>query len=731
MLQSYHHFDGGSKEKEMSDDKERGEGLTDDEYDTLQEDIEQEKEEANQKYGYGGPRRFTVSEALRVKKGHVQVIGQIVTVSSVYNMVSAADTECPNCGTKSTYNYYEKDGKPRYAPPNMKDSKCTSCDEKGLKVRPKWMSVVDVELQDTEKFNDIERLFVKLFEDDSKEVRAGEIVTVTGDLDVDKKTEGPRGRYITILYCKSIEYTRKERAELTQGDIEYIEGWKKSVEEQGKNIVDALVEKFVPTVVGNGFAKRSLLLAGVNAGIKNDDDRDPRRLRINVLLVGDPSQAKSVMLRKIVDIIYNARYESAQGSTGLSLTFMVTKENDSHLLRLGPIPLANGSLCAINEMGQMPLEQQRHFLDFAEEGWSTNNKYGINAIIIGNTSLVASANPYGGHWKHPNEIEIDEIPILSQIVERADILVIFRETKPDREKEREYVAAINEIRKNSKNGHYIGYDEFLRVYLMYARTFNPNAEISDDALNMIDEYWVEMSQKGVRGRYRKLESLKRITVAISKLKLKNEADTDDVTEMMELYNVILLHFNQIVPVSQRPKEITSETYVSILREASAYPIAFRELAKTANERKEQINSYIGDDLNIETNRKLRAVYDELLNNEHIILVQQKPAVFQWRQRTDTREEGETMVKADRQASDTSDVSDRVGSSGYNEKECEGVSVPTSDRSDMSDSTYEHLMERQYLPNLNRTIYRCKECPNAPEYYDLNGIIKSHFQPFHK
>lgn len=69
------------------------------------------------------------------------------------------------------------------------------------------------------------------------------------------------------------------------------------------------------------------------------------------------------MLRKIAAIIPNARFERAQGSTGLSLTFMITKEQGySKFLRLGPIPLANGSLCAINEMGQMPLEQQKTFL---------------------------------------------------------------------------------------------------------------------------------------------------------------------------------------------------------------------------------------------------------------------------------------------------------------------------------------------------------------------------------
>ena len=117
------------------------------------------------------------------------------------------------------------------------------------------------------------------------------------------------------------------------------------------------------------------------------------------------------MLRKIVAIIPNARYESAQGSTGLSLTAMVTKEQgDTGVLRLGAIPLASGSLCAINELNQMPLEQHKHFLDFMEEGETSTNKYGINAHIIGHTSLIGSANPRGGKWKDPDKVDYDEHP---------------------------------------------------------------------------------------------------------------------------------------------------------------------------------------------------------------------------------------------------------------------------------------------------------------------------------
>ena len=468
-------------------------GLTDDEYNSLQENIDQATEEANQKYGYGGlPRRLAVSEAMRAKNGNYEVVGQIATVSTVYNMATAISAICLNCNTENGKKFKE----PLYAPPDMRNSKCISCQEKGFKITPEWISTVDIGLQDSEKFNDIERLSVKLFENDTNDVGAGETVSVIGNIDVARKNEGRSGKYVNVLYADSIRYTRREKMELTDQDVKDILAWKDAMQES--ELVNTLVEMFEPTVVTNEYVKKSLLLADVNAGIVNDPNRDPKRLRINVLLVGDPSLAKSVMLRKSSTLVQNGRYESAQGSTGLSLTFTTAKEGDAYVLRLGPIPLANGSLCAINEMNQMPLEQQKHFLDFMEEGWSTNNKYVIHAHITGNTSLVASANPRNVHWRHPETIDLDEINILTQIIHRFDIICILRETIPNEEADRQYIAAINEIKRKNKAGAYLGYESFLKKYLMYARTFNPDAEISEDASNMLDEYWIKMSQKGTK-----------------------------------------------------------------------------------------------------------------------------------------------------------------------------------------------------------------------------------------
>ena len=358
-------------------------------------------------------------------------------------------------------------------------------------------------------------------------------------------------------------------------------------------------------------------------------------------------------------------------------------------------------------------------------------------------------------------------------MDRFDIICVLRQGQPDEQKDWEYIGKKNQIRRDIKAGVYDGYDEYLKKYLKYARTFNPNADISEDAVNMLDDYWVKMGQTETddRGRPRKLEGLYRIAVAISKIKLKNQVDVEDAIETMQHYNVVLLNFSHLVPVSQSPNEVARETCISILQEFP-YPIASKELFKTARDKNEQVKAYVGNDLSIETNWKLRKVYEDLLNDSHVILVQEKPTVFKWK-----GEEEKVKAKASRQASEVSDVSEAHGDYGYDygksgeDKKTRPYPTPsyTSDTSDSTErppsqpqprhnvtnrndqdrenikpdpdagpgpgplshtshSVYQHLIETESLPNIGQ-YYRCKEHPDIWNK-DLNGLEISHFQPFH-
>ena len=102
----------------------------------------------------------------------------------------------------------------------------------------------------------------------------------------------------------------------------------------------------------------------------------------------------------------------------------------------------------------------------------------------------------------PEEIQQSEFPTLTQIIHRFDFIFIFIEnTGP--EHLREYTRRREEIAKKSTQGVFDDYDNFLRKYLMYARTFNPtiSAEAKRNVRLVLDKYgisWRQRSSKEVR-----------------------------------------------------------------------------------------------------------------------------------------------------------------------------------------------------------------------------------------
>jgi DNA replicative helicase MCM subunit Mcm2 (Cdc46/Mcm family) len=627
---------------------------------------------------------ISVSEALRRKNGYVKVRGQVIGYSEIYNMISEVTIACTNCGFSDTLDYSKK---PVFRSPVKELAKCPrkECSVMGQTqmATMRYSTAMHIDLQDPDKFSEIERIKVRLFEDNTRDVFAGKLVTITGHLHVVRENDNPNNKLVTVLYAESIDDIRKQQQELTQKDIDDILAWKRSIEDKKGCLVDELASYFAPQIIGYEHVKKGLLMVAANAGIPNCEKRNPKRLRLNALLIGDPSLAKSTFLNKIVEVVPNARYESCQSSTGLSLTAQVSKEEGGiYTLRHGPIPLANGSICALNEIGQMHISEHKHFLDCMQEGRFTLNKYGFNAPIISNTSIVASANPINNTWKDPEEIQQSEFPTLTQIVHRFDFIFIFIEnTEPGYLSD--YTRRREEIAKKSAHGVFDDYDNFLRKYLMYARTFDPT--ISEEAREMLNEYWINMGSVGIRGLPRKLESLESAAIALTKLKLKNVVDAEDVTEIMEFYNLILLHFRQSAAVSRNPRDIAYEECVDVLK-SSKFAISYEEIIRSACSRNEKVSRYIGDKYKLEHNIRLRPIVDLLQNHNHIVQTSQKPIVFQW---IDTaRDTDNNNLPSD--LSDASDVSD-TGLQGPDknnskEKDQENKNGSVESISDVSDTS---------------------------------------------
>jgi DNA replicative helicase MCM subunit Mcm2 (Cdc46/Mcm family) len=118
---------------------------------------------------------LSVSEVLRKDSGTVKVIGMIISRTQLYKLISAYIERCNDLDC----NYYQevKLEKPIAAIKDLK--RCVNCNQNTIMPSDvKYLNAVTIELQDFEKFNEIERLSVILFEDDTIDINIGEKVII-------------------------------------------------------------------------------------------------------------------------------------------------------------------------------------------------------------------------------------------------------------------------------------------------------------------------------------------------------------------------------------------------------------------------------------------------------------------------------------------------------------------------------------------------------------------------
>ena len=558
---------------------------------------------------------LTVSEAMRLHNEDVAVIGMIVTLSQPFKMIAKSVTICKNenCSYKMNVNIYDK--------PHFSDDKkgkqtfCPNCNDIGT-IEYEYVNAVCLKIQDDEAYGELEQLDVLVFDELTTNVRPGELVKITGRMEILKNSnKNTYGSLYPVLFAKGLEYRRREEQAVITKEVKSFESFAKM-----PNVVDRLVTMFAPDVIGHKDKKKHLLISAVGA-----PESTILRGRIHTLLIGPPGVAKSKLARAAVELVSNSRFVTAQNASGKGITAVIDKENDNTILRIGAAPQARDAICAINEIGRMDFQDQAFLLDVMEEGGFSVDKYGLHIRIRSPTTIIATSNPLNSEWNDHYKISYSEMPILKPLLDRFDQISAFDDFS-SLEESRMYAQRKVELSKRNIDHNY----NYLRKYLLHAKTINPI--LTPEAQSMLIEFWLELKSKNIAGN-RTLDSLIRVAKAFARLRLTSTVGSEIIAEVMLHYQQTMMRYGQVVKLVESPRIVAFNEMLSVIKRTNS-SIEFTECLGIACQNNQQIRDYVGKELKLRNNWRLRPILDMLVNSPNIKQVKEKPVVLLWVESTD-------------------------------------------------------------------------------------------------
>nr|XP_046156304.1 MCM3 minichromosome maintenance deficient 3 (S. cerevisiae), like isoform X2 [Oncorhynchus gorbuscha] len=399
------------------------------------------------------------------------------------------------------------------------------------------------------------------------------------------------GTFRTILLANHVKWMSKEIVPtFSAEDINKI---KKFCKAHSKDVFEHLSCSLAPSIHGHEYIKKAILCLLLGGNETNLENGTRIRGDINILLIGDPSTAKSQLLRYVLHTAPRAIPTTGRGSTGVGLTAAVTTDQETGERRLeaGAMVLADRGVVCIDEFDKMS-DMDRTAIHEYDQYKTPMENIGLQDSLLSRFDLLfivldqmdadsdrkVSEHVLRMHrYRAPGEQEGTAMPMGSTVD-------VFATEDPNITESAEQELQIYEKKDNVLHGHRNKKEkvvtmEFIRKYIHVAKLVKP--VLTQEASNHIAEEYSKLrshdqvnaeSARTMPVTARALETMIRLSTAHAKARMSKTTDLVDAEAALELMQ--FAYFKKIL--EKRRKVVEDDMGVTQSQEVASQRTSTRK-----------------------------------------------------------------------------------------------------------------------------------------------------------